>query len=360
MAQRRVTLQDIADELGITKGTVDRALHNRPGVSPETRRRVLELMDRRGYKPDRVAQSLSLRARKLRVGVLFESAFSPFWGEVERGIHTAAEEFADFGLEVVCQRTGGERNAVDILAGMDALLAQEVDAIALVPVDNPAVCARIDETVGRGVLVATFNDDLPASRRLFYVGPQIRQSGRVAGELLRRMLRGRGRLFVVRIGIPSFEYDERLAGFHDYLRERCPGMVQAGEATCGPLWPTHPAEREAFLQALTAAGPLDGIYDTTGSYLGPIARVVQGIPAFKGTVLVGHELSPEVAALLEEDAIAAVISQDPFSQGYTVVRRLFECLRDDAPPPWDRQYTRLDIVMRENLTQRESIIINPH
>ncbi len=359
MTERRVTLQDIADELGITKGTVDRALHNRPGVSPETRRRVLELMEKRGYKPDRVAQSLSLRARKLRVGVLFESAFASFWGEVERGIHAAGEEFADFGLEVVCQRTGGERNAADILAGMDELLAQGVDAIALVPVDDPAVCARIDEAVGRGILVATFNDDLPASRRLFYVGPQIRHSGRLAGELLRRMLRGRGRLFVVRIDMPSYEYDERMAGFRDYLRERCPGMALAGEYTCGPLWPGSPAERETLRQALAAAGPLDGIYDTTGSYLGPIARTVQGIPALKETVLVGHELSPEVAALLEEDAIAAVISQDPFSQGYAVVRRLFECLRDGAPPPGDRQYTRLDIVMRENLGHRESII-NPH
>jgi Bacterial regulatory proteins, lacI family len=43
ITSRRVTLFDIADALGISIGTVHRALHDRPGVNPITRTRVLQM-----------------------------------------------------------------------------------------------------------------------------------------------------------------------------------------------------------------------------------------------------------------------------------------------------------------------------
>ena len=53
---KKVTLQDIANELGISKGTVDRAIHNRPDISLETREKVLKLVEKYNYKPDKIAR----------------------------------------------------------------------------------------------------------------------------------------------------------------------------------------------------------------------------------------------------------------------------------------------------------------
>ena len=52
----QIGVQEIADSLGISRGTVDRALHNRHGVSVATKRKVLRAAERLGYRPNLAAR----------------------------------------------------------------------------------------------------------------------------------------------------------------------------------------------------------------------------------------------------------------------------------------------------------------
>src|SRR4249920_662549 len=52
-------IREIALSLGISIGTVDRALHNRPGINGETRRRILKRAQALGYRPNLAARFLS-------------------------------------------------------------------------------------------------------------------------------------------------------------------------------------------------------------------------------------------------------------------------------------------------------------
>lgn len=49
---------ELAKKCGISQGTVDRALHDRPGVSPRTRQRVLRVARQHGYQPHPAAREL--------------------------------------------------------------------------------------------------------------------------------------------------------------------------------------------------------------------------------------------------------------------------------------------------------------
>ena len=55
---QRVSLKDIADELGISQTAVSFAINDRPGVSAETKRRVKEAAARLGWTPVYAAQAL--------------------------------------------------------------------------------------------------------------------------------------------------------------------------------------------------------------------------------------------------------------------------------------------------------------
>ena len=46
-----VTIQQIADKAGVSRGTVDRALHNRGRINPQVAERIWELADEMGYVP---------------------------------------------------------------------------------------------------------------------------------------------------------------------------------------------------------------------------------------------------------------------------------------------------------------------
>ncbi|AHC15545.1 LacI family DNA-binding transcriptional regulator [Salinispira pacifica] len=65
----KITIQDIAREAGVSKGTVSKVLNNRAGIGKETRERILSIIKQRGYTPDYSAQALAY-SRTRSIGVL--------------------------------------------------------------------------------------------------------------------------------------------------------------------------------------------------------------------------------------------------------------------------------------------------
>lgn len=65
----RPTINDVATAAGVSKGAVSFALNGRPGISPDTRRRILETADTLGWSPSPRARALSV-SRALAVGLV--------------------------------------------------------------------------------------------------------------------------------------------------------------------------------------------------------------------------------------------------------------------------------------------------
>jgi DNA-binding LacI/PurR family transcriptional regulator len=61
MSKRKPTIYEVAKEAGVSRQTVSRVLNDRPDVSPETRKRVKEIIEQLDYRPSAIARSLSLR-----------------------------------------------------------------------------------------------------------------------------------------------------------------------------------------------------------------------------------------------------------------------------------------------------------
>lgn len=65
----RATIKEVASAAGVSTQTVSRVINNRPDVSPETRKRVQEIIDQLGYQPSALARSL-IRQRSYTLGVV--------------------------------------------------------------------------------------------------------------------------------------------------------------------------------------------------------------------------------------------------------------------------------------------------
>ncbi|MEM7723567.1 MAG: LacI family DNA-binding transcriptional regulator, partial [Pseudomonadota bacterium] len=92
-SQQRVTISDVAAALGLTKGTVSRALNGYPDISDSTRISVRRMADRMGYRPLAQAQAIKTgRARAL--GLVLNAggvdAHKPFLTDFLDGISRAA------------------------------------------------------------------------------------------------------------------------------------------------------------------------------------------------------------------------------------------------------------------------------
>ncbi len=73
-----ITLQQIADLAGTTKSTVDKVIHNRPGVSEKKRQEIKKLLEEYGYEANPLAKALNYQKRKMKVAVVLPSCVRIF------------------------------------------------------------------------------------------------------------------------------------------------------------------------------------------------------------------------------------------------------------------------------------------
>lgn len=86
-----VTIKDIADTAHVSITTVSRVLNDKPDVNPETRKKILEVIEELGYRPSGVARGLALKKTNV-IGFLARDITNPNFPELARGIVDRAKQ----------------------------------------------------------------------------------------------------------------------------------------------------------------------------------------------------------------------------------------------------------------------------
>ena len=120
-----VTMKDIAQELGLSIGTVSKVLRDHPDIGPETRERVRKRIRELNYRPNLAARAL-VTGRTHTIGLVVPDLVHPFFGEVAVGISKLLRKK---GYSLIISSSdediGLENRAID------QLLARRVDALII-------------------------------------------------------------------------------------------------------------------------------------------------------------------------------------------------------------------------------------
>lgn len=101
METTRATVKEIARLAGVSIGTVDRVLHDRGGVSADTKEKVDAIVATRGYEPNIVARQLSLnRVYTFRAILPRADQDSGYWSLCLAGIRRAQRGLAPYGTRL--------------------------------------------------------------------------------------------------------------------------------------------------------------------------------------------------------------------------------------------------------------------
>ncbi len=123
-----ITIKDIARHCGVSEGTVDRAINNRPGIKESTRRRVLEAAKLLNYKPNRIAQSLAT-GRTMTIGIICFDLYNNFFTSLIDIIEANAKSKGYFINLILTHRD--RKKETD---GIQYLVERLVDGIIIFPV----------------------------------------------------------------------------------------------------------------------------------------------------------------------------------------------------------------------------------
>ena len=142
-----ITLNQIAEICGVSRGTVDRALHNKGNVRPAVAERIKAVATEYGYTPNRAGLALSRASHPIRIGVIMISVQTPFMQIVLDAARREARRLAAFSVEVIF-RLSPSLDPVEQVSIIENLVEQHhISALAITPLDCLLVETKINELI---------------------------------------------------------------------------------------------------------------------------------------------------------------------------------------------------------------------
>ncbi|SFC58275.1 transcriptional regulator, LacI family [Bacillus sp. OV322] len=118
-----ITIYDVAREANVSMATVSRVVNGNPNVKPATRKKVSEVIDRLGYRPNAVARGLASK-KTTTVGVIIPDISSIFFAELARGIEDIATMYK---YNIILSNSDENRDKEFHL--LNTMLGKQVDGI---------------------------------------------------------------------------------------------------------------------------------------------------------------------------------------------------------------------------------------
>jgi LacI family transcriptional regulator len=320
---------------------VDRALHNRPGVSEKTKRKVLSAAEKLGYRPNLAARFLSSNKR-ITIGVAIPREVAYFYDEVREGIFEAASVFEPLGIKILYRPY--DRFGHHEMKAFRDVLQENISGLIISPAYPNKLIPQIEEASRRNIPVVCVATDAPGTKRLTSISVNPLVSGALAGELMGHFVDDAAQVIVF-IGMhATVDHEQKLQSFRSSFRTFNP------KGEIASIVETHDNPSEAYLKsrkALEQHRSVQGIYVATANSM-PVIKALEELGLAGKIKVISTDLFPPMFPHIRSRTIAATIHQRAREQGaqalQATVRFLTEKLR-----PAEQISINPAIVMRGNL-----------
>lgn len=223
-ATDKITINDVAKASGVSKGTVDRVLHNRGEVSRKTREKVLKVVDELGFKPNIYASMLASQKDRVIQCVIPEYQGGDFWSITAKGIDEASEMVSHYGIKV-SKLLYDQYDSEAFQTVCDGILADPPAGVLIAPIFRAKTIKFVKELAVRQIPYIILDSKLEDDNYLAYFGMPMYQSGYLCADLLTNGTVPE-KIYIVRIrrdkkGLSDPTVSRR-TGFLDYIGEHCP------------------------------------------------------------------------------------------------------------------------------------------
>lgn len=338
----KTTIKQIAQMAGVHRSTVDKVLHDRPGVSPDVRSKIKSIIDALGYKPNAIGKALKYQEKRQVIAAVCLHVCSE--GEIKEGILRAQKEFGVFGYDVEFYYT----DFTDIdgqVRILEMLFERGVAGVVLQALFSEKVSNVIAKLMGRGIPVVLVNSDLPDSGHLCYVGQDYYTAARTAARLTKELFQGQGKVAIIN-GSYDLMYGnhERSNEYVKYLNTICPRIeiveIVGSQENEVPMF-------KSTLDLLSRRKDIDCLYVTTGGIRG-VGQAIKVADMSQHIKVICYDLFPEIIELIHEGTVVATICQGLVDQGYRSFKTIVDYLFYGESPGEKNLFTETEIRIREN------------
>ena len=321
-----VTIRQIAEIAGVSRGTVDRAINNRGRIDSEVAKRILKIADELGYVPkhkkttykkddknidnkykshkiDLDLKYAKIYENKTKIGIILQKINSSADYEIYKGIKDAKKILSFKNIEFIikyCENVSEQKKCIY------ELMEENISAMAIMPFE----CDDIRNAINNfNKPVVTFNSDIIGTKRVCFVGFDDFKSGKVSAHIMGKVLSGKGSIVIITGYFSNSTKGKRVDGFIDEIKNMYPNIkivgVQSSFDDCEFL-------ENIVRNSILTYSDLKGIFIVSNGQQG----LKNILSANKNQCVIVYDNTNENKELLNNDIIDFIIGQDFYFQGY--------------------------------------------
>ncbi len=341
-----LTIKQIAKIAGVSRGTVDRVLNNRGGVSHQTEQLIRDIAKDGAYVPNKAGKTLSIKKRNLKFGVALLSSRrgNQFVKQIANGIHQKSCELADYGVTIELEETlmGSPQDQLDVL---HLFVQKEIDGLIIMPEQDDGVREKLRDLAAMGIPVVTVNSDLTDAGRLAYVGGNDVEAGKIAAGMMNLVMGGTAQVGVVVGFMEMLCHAQRVRGFEHQAHTYYPGLRIADVVE---NLDDDFVSYEKTKQLLTRRPDINMLYVVAAGVFGT-CRAVQDLKLTEKVKIICFDMNEGIADMLQKRVISVVVAQQPEKQAALALDVLFDFVAMDKAPQSEFVYTGNVIKIFDNL-----------
>lgn len=314
-----ITIRKIAELAGVSRGTVDKVLHNRAGVSDKMRERIWKIIKENEYQPRAWKRQYRKPQRQKPICVILPSMQNPFFQQVFQGMQDAAQLYRIYDMQV--KYLFCETNRVSELVNLlEALPQTDYSGMVLRGMQDVRLQMQLEAFHTQSFPVVLFDSDIPRCPKLCFVGENGKTSGHIAASLLAKSIGGEGQVAIIG-GQHEVEIHRlRTLGFQEVLTQRYPKitLVETVETQAQAAM-TY----DRTLNLLKRYPDLRGIFSSSG-FTGEVGQALLDSGVASTIKVVSYNFTSDIMALLQRGTIDFTIGLAPYQQGYVAIQTLMD------------------------------------
>ncbi len=342
----KVTINDVANAAGVSKGTVDRVLHNRGEVSPQSRERVLKVINELGFKPNAYASMLASKKLRKIICLIPEHRHGEFWELSAIGIEEGRRQAAEYGVSIEMVMYD-QFDLASYKSACAETLSREPAGVVVAPMFRSETLKFSKNLKAKGIKYVYVDSKLEDDGYLAYFGMPMYWSGYLCAEMMSLLATGA----VENVNIVRIVRDKkglsdptmlRRTGFYDYVNEFCP------EWTINNIFisPKDKTLRYKTLDKMFAEMPAKNlVMFNSRVYL--VAEYLKD-RNIKDCKVIGYDVLERNLSALREGYVQMLIAQHPDRQMSAAINTLLEDIVFLRPLSKRDNYVQIDILTKYN------------
>ena len=346
----KVTMEQIANTVGVSRGTVDRALHGRAGVNPQVAEQILTVAKQLGYRAGFDIKPVR-RQKKLILGFVLREGLG-VWADMMIGIERAAAELAEYNVEIIVRRFAGYKPETELQC-INEIMNQGIEGLAVAPINDVRVKARLTEITASGIPVVLVNQEMNGAeevRALCYFGSDYMLAGRTAAGMLKLCHPpGRIELGVFCASKNMFSQSTRITGFLqeiDRLGLNC-HLIDLLNFSRGTDGSQALGTYDLALAFLKKHPEITAVY-TVGGQSGAVATAIYDSGRAGEIIHITFDMHQSNLEGLQNGSITVLIGQESVAQGYQPLKILYDYCANGAAPQSSRILVKSEIIIPQN------------